>query len=135
MSNWSKSIVWPVIGTYIVLFIILYVIPVWFGNVYGENYRYELIVAIIIGVPMAYLILQEKAAKNQLRNALENYNFEVGRKRDHENKLESQKAVFWFIHKDNIRNDMGKMVERYFHIEDYNTAKINLEKAKEKLSN
>lgn len=135
MSNWSKSIIWPVIAIYLLLFLILYVIPVWFGNVYGENYRYELIVAIIIGVPLIYLILQEKVAKNQFRKASENYDFETNGKRDHENKVEGQKAVFRFIHKNNIRSDMGKIEERYFHLKEYKQAKTDLDNAREKLSN
>lgn len=135
MSKEVKSTVKYVIGIYILIFTLFYLIPLWIGNFYGTNFRYEFILAIIVGLPLSCLILQEKTAKNLFRKASENFDFEVNRKKEHENHIESQKAVFRFIPKEYIRSDMGKRVESYFHTKEYDRAKKELENAKERLSN
>ena len=131
----NKLIVKYTIGIYTLIFLIFYLIPLLVGNIYGENFRYEFILAIIVGLPYSYLVLQEKIAKNQIRKASDNFDFELNRKKEHENIIESQKAVFRFTIPANIRSDMGKSVESFFFTKEFNTAKDKLQKAKEKLSN
>ncbi len=130
MSKQVKNII-----GFIALFIfILWVIYKLIGSLYGYTLQYEFILAIAIGIFYVFLIILEKDAKNRLRKAVENYDFEQSRKIEHEIEIEIQKAVFSFIPKEYIRRDVGRSVEEYSYTKDFNRSKENLDKINKRLS-
>lgn len=129
----SKEIKY-IIGLIALIILTLWVIPSLIGSFYGYTFQYEFILAISIGIPLIPLIILEKVAKNQLRKAVENYDFELSRKTEQVIEIESQKAVFSFIPKEYISRGIGRSAEIYWYTENFNRSKENLDKINKRLS-